>query len=60
MKVFLQRDGIMYVGTASSGTYYTFKKNEAVDFSNKTVEEFVKIKKDIEEREGCILEIVYE
>jgi hypothetical protein len=51
MKVFLCKKD-MYILVVNNSIIYVFDKEEATDFADVTVENFVKLKESMEEREG--------
>ncbi len=58
MKIVLCKDD-MYVLMVNNRVAYVFVKKEATDFANVAVEDFVKIKKDLEEREKTQFEVEF-
>lgn len=59
MRILLSREDTSFVACNEAGNYYTFNKEEATDFANHKVADFIKIKEDIEKKEECLLEIYY-
>ena len=49
----------MYVTLIEGRVIYTFDKKDATDFANTTVESFIKMKKELEEREEVEFELEF-
>lgn len=58
MGVFLYKDN-MYVLAINNRVAYVFDKKKATNFANTTVENFIKTKKRLEEREGTQFELEF-
>lgn len=58
MKIVLCKDD-MYVLMVNNRVAYVFDKKEATDFANITVKDFIKIKKNLEEREKTQFELEF-
>ncbi len=58
MKILLRKDN-MYVLMVNNNVAYVFDKKKATDFANITVKDFIKIKKNLEEREKTQFELEF-
>lgn len=58
MKIFLKKEN-MYLILIEGRVIYSFDKKDATDFANTTVESFIKMKKELEEREGVEFELEF-
>ena len=58
MKIFMRRKD-MLVSVVNNRIIYVFDEKDATNFANTTVESFIKMKKELEEREGMELELEF-
>lgn len=59
MKIILTRENMFVALNKNKNVMYTFKEEEATDFANTTVNEFIDLKTTLEKKEECELNMEF-